>query len=53
LIGFEAHELGTVRAIVNNDPSILLAAVATHAVSVELQIAKPAQQTCTRVHVRD
>jgi len=35
LIGFEAHELGTAREIVNNAPSIRLAGVASHAVSFE------------------
>jgi len=45
LIGFEAQELGTAREIVNDAPSIPLAGAATQAVSVVLQVPKPAQHT--------
>ena len=45
LIGLEAHDCGTANEMVNDAPSIRLAGVATHAVSVVLQVPKPAQHT--------
>jgi len=39
------HEPGTVRVIVNGAPGILLVGVATHAVSFEVHICFPRQQT--------
>jgi len=45
LIGFEVQLLGTAREIVNGVPSTRLAGVATHALSLTLQIPRPAQHT--------
>jgi hypothetical protein len=48
LIGFETHELGTAREMVNDAPSIRLAGVGTHVMSEVLHTFIPAQQILMR-----
>jgi hypothetical protein len=53
LIGFEAHTLDTLRAIINGDPSIRRAGVATHGVPYNLQVSLLMQHICNEVHKRN